>query len=91
MNLPKDGGTAQTLTSGQAGPFDIAVDSTNVYWTNQDGTVMKVPLGGGTPVRLASKSQLAFGIAVDTTSVYWANDTQQGTIATGTIMKVTPK
>jgi hypothetical protein len=33
----------------------------------------------------------AGGIAVDATSVYWASDIEYGTVATGAVMKVTPK
>ena len=85
-----DGGTAVTLASGQNDPQDVAVDSTNVYWTNAggepglgvNGTVMKalkVPVDGGTAMTLASGQNYPYGIAVDTTNVYWAD---QGPLAT---------
>jgi hypothetical protein len=40
MTAPLDGGTATTIASG-CDPWAIAVDATNVYWTNANGAVMK--------------------------------------------------
>ena len=83
------GGTSTTLASDQAGPGFIAVDPTTVYFTNDDGTVMKMAIGGGSVTILASGQGLPSGIAVAGTNVYWAN---QGTFVNsyydGTVMKV---
>jgi hypothetical protein len=56
----------------------IAVDATNIYWTNPDnGNVKRAPVGGGTAVMVAVGQDAGGGaIAVDGTRVYWL--TQNG-------------
>jgi hypothetical protein len=82
MKAPLDGGTASTLASG-AGLGDLALDSTSVYWTDEEaGLVLKMPLGGGAPSTLASDpSSFPGPIAVDAEFVYW-------TEAIGNVKKV---
>jgi hypothetical protein len=96
MSLPiggvPDGGVPTTLASGQANPFSVALDSTDIYWTNEgsiggtsnNGSVVKVSFSGGTPTILAT-GQNPRNIAVDSTSVYWTNLTSQNG---GSVMKV---
>jgi len=63
-----DGGTT-VLASGF--PFGVAVDSTDVYWTDLTaGTVMKTATDGGPALMLASGLSDPVEVAVDATSVY---------------------
>jgi hypothetical protein len=69
-------------------PWDIVVDGTNAYWTEQGSTptVGKVSQAkktdGSSPVTLAMNEMSPAGIAVDATHVYWTN------IGDGTVNKV---
>jgi hypothetical protein len=70
--VPRGGGAAITLASGQDRPESIAVQGSNVYWTNS-GDVLKVPASGGTIVTMASNQSYPGAIAVTADSIYWAN------------------
>jgi hypothetical protein len=94
MRVPSAGGIPTTLATGSAfifgdaalpmdpsqlnGPTSIAVDSADVYWTNQgsgnglDGSLRKMPIdGSATPVKLASCA--CTGVALDNSNVYWTD------------------
>ena len=61
------------LASAQEGPWAVAIDASNVYWTDFfSGTVTAVPIGGGAPTALASGQINPCSITVDATNVYWA-------------------
>ncbi|HEX8795221.1 MAG TPA: G8 domain-containing protein [Polyangiaceae bacterium] len=73
------GACVEVLASGQSVPTHIAVDSTNVYWTNltASGSVNACAVGGcgDTPTAIASAQRNPDGIAVDGSNVYWTTAT----------------
>ena len=61
----------------------VAVDTTNVYWTDPNAhALLTVPIGGGATATLASGLKNPGGIAVDATRAYWTD------ITAGTVMSV---
>jgi hypothetical protein len=78
MSLALSGGNPTTIASAQNWPYGIAVDGTNVYWTNFAlgaagvGNVMKLPRdGSAVAIPLATGQTGPDAIAVDATNVYW--------------------
>ncbi len=76
---------AATLDSdaNAMGLGSIAVDSTNIYWTNPDtSVVMQCAINNcsGMLTMLASGQNASAGIAVDAVSVYWVNDVSNSAV-----------
>ncbi len=76
------GFASSIVASGQTHPSRIAVDETNVYWTDasSSGAVMKMPLAGGDPVVLASGQNTPLGIIVLFEELYWTNSNASGMV-----------
>jgi hypothetical protein len=51
-------------------PGRLTIDSSNVYWTNGDGSIKSVPIAGGATATLESGAGAGMGIGVDTQNVY---------------------
>jgi hypothetical protein len=68
-----DGSNMMTLVPGASAVNSIALDATNLYWTN-GASVWAVPKTGGTVQRIAIAEQGASQIVVNGSSAYWASD-----------------
>jgi sugar lactone lactonase YvrE len=81
MRVSKSGSGLMTLTSGQKEPFDIAVDSAAVYFTDiGGGQVVRVPTGGGSATALATGQTNPVGISVDGANAYWSTYASSGSV-----------
>jgi len=61
-----------TLASSGGYGSGIAVDSTSVYWANED-SVLKIPLGGGNITTLVANAGQSFQIAINSSNLYWTS------------------
>jgi hypothetical protein len=81
MSVPLDGGDPVELADAGTSAYRIAVDRTNVYWTNYyDGVVAKTPLDGGAMTNLVAFQDgitSCGAVAVAGSTVYFAT-TQNG-------------
>jgi hypothetical protein len=78
------GTTPKQLASNQPAPSGIAVDSSNVYWTNlgplggdnlpalNAGSVRMTPIGGGTVTTIASGQSVPVCIIVSGGRIFWS-------------------
>lgn len=81
MKAPIDGGAATTLASGLSSWGAVAVDATNIYWTDDvtlhadntqgPGKVTKLALDGSSAAVTLATQRFPQALAVDGTSVYW--------------------
>lgn len=86
------------LATAQNSPFALALDDTNVYFTDfgggrvgaaaGDGAVMSVPKAGGTATALSTSRPGPYDIAVNAHGVFWIE--VGATDADGAVMKTSP-
>jgi hypothetical protein len=80
MKVSVKGGAPVTLATQQANPGAIAIDATNVYWSNaglqtpHTAAIMSIPIGGGTPVQLAECPSSCGDVTVGASYLYWVSD-----------------
>ena len=86
LKVPIGGGALTTLHSAKGGR-GVAVNATDVFWTDRnDGTILRIPLGGGAVTTIASKLQAPSALALDASNVYWCDHENDG--SHGRVMKV---
>jgi hypothetical protein len=75
MKTSLGGGVGITLCSVQGSPYAVALDSSNLYWSNSatSGAIMSVPVNGGNANTIASGQNTPKGIAIDSQYIYWTN------------------
>jgi hypothetical protein len=80
------GGAATQL--GDGAPALLALNATNVYWTNYQaatGRVKRVPQAGGAQVLYTKTADRPFGLALDSTYMYFGE--LGGSVGNGTIQR----
>jgi hypothetical protein len=88
MKVSLSGGAPTPLASGLGNVTSIALDGTDIYWTDfARGTVMRAPLGGGPSETLASGQNHPKTIVVDGANAYWTN--QGVSNSDGAVMELT--
>jgi hypothetical protein len=96
--VPKGGGVAETIATGQLRPCGIVVDDERVYWANKgtdsvgapgnDGSIMALAKSGGSPVVLAQGEQMPGPITLSAGTLVWADGPWGG--ANGMLRSLTP-
>ncbi|MCM2276948.1 MAG: hypothetical protein NDJ89_02590 [Oligoflexia bacterium] len=75
QKVPTSGGSTVVIepeTVVGAAPFAIALNASEIFWTNWGGALRKIPLGGGTISDLGT-GIYASALAATSTHVYWAD------------------
>jgi hypothetical protein len=73
-SVDRTGSDPVILATSSFGFRSIAVDSTDVYFTRDDGVIGRVPRAGGAVVPILTGEPGATSIQVDATDLYWVDD-----------------
>jgi hypothetical protein len=80
--LSKEGGSLETIVTGEKEPTSIAVDSSGVYWGNwssyamapvADGSIARSAVDGSSVTELAASLIYVLGIALDADNIYFTS------------------
>jgi hypothetical protein len=66
-----DGSNPHVIATGQPIPGGVAVNSTSLYWSDQNG-IMQAGLDGSNPHLIVTHQAGVLGIAVNGSNLYWA-------------------
>lgn len=81
QRAPKSGGPVETLAEQQESPGAIAVDSTSVYWVNEEsGRVMHMAKDGQGKAKSLLTSTGLLGLAMDGQDLYLSKKLKKGDI-----------
>jgi hypothetical protein len=81
FKVPKTGGAAQTLATGQKS-VRVGLDDTHVYWTNEIGSaILRVPKALGAQQTVTNQANTPYGFAVGASSIYFAELRAGGSVA----------
>jgi hypothetical protein len=73
-SIPRTGGVATTLASGQKEAWALVRSGNWIYWTDREGgMVSRVPKTGGSVQVLASALKTPQGLDADGKSIYWVS------------------
>jgi len=77
LRAPKAGGSTEVVATGIAFLSDLVVDSSGVYFSEQDsGLIRRAPLQGGPAATVGSGAPFSWNIlALDEDTVYWIEQT----------------
>lgn len=79
-----NGGDPTIIITNLTDPQDLALDGSNLYWSNGGaaGSIQKAPLAGGTPTAIVPTVANPHAIAVEGSSIYWlAGDSGSATLS----------